>query len=116
MERLPAELVDAYRTRGVAWAHEAKLDEAVADLSIAIRLQKDDARRHYERASLLEKAGKIKDTVADYQWVGVLYLDRKVLEQARECQDILRRLGAHDDAAALAKRIDDARPQSDLPR
>jgi tetratricopeptide (TPR) repeat protein len=116
VERPPTELVDAYRTRSVAWAHEAKLDEAVADLSIAIRLQKDDARLHYERASLLEKAGKITDAVADYKWAGLLYLDGQALEQARECQDILRRLGAHDDAAALAKRIDDARPKSDLPR
>lgn len=71
---------------------------------------------HYERASLLEKAGKIQDAVADYKWAGLLYLDGQALEPARECQDILRRLGAHDDAAALAKRIDDARPQSDLPR
>jgi hypothetical protein len=63
----------------MAWAHEGKLDEAVADLSVAIRLQKDDARLHYERA-------------------------------------YLRRLGALDDAAALAKRIEDARPKSDLPR
>jgi len=75
-----------------------------------------EERLHYERASLLEKAGKIKDAVADYKWAGLLYLDGKALEQARECQDILRRLGAYNDAAALAKRIDDARPQSDLPR
>jgi tetratricopeptide (TPR) repeat protein len=94
----------------------AKLDEAVADLSIAIRLQQDDARLHYERASLLEKAGKIRDAVADYKWAGLLYPGWTGAGQARECQDILRRLGAHDDAAALAKRIDDARPQSDLPR
>jgi len=82
VERPPAELVDAYRTRGVAWGHEGKLDEAVAD----------------------------------YKWAGLLYLDGKAIEQARECQDILRRLGAHADEAALAKRIDDARPKSDLPR
>jgi tetratricopeptide (TPR) repeat protein len=116
VERPPADLVDAYRTRGMAWAHEGKLDEAVADLSVAIRLQKDDARLHYERAYLLEKAGKTQDAVADYKWAGLLYLDGKALAQARECQDVLRRLGALDDAAALARRIEDARPKSDLPR
>ena len=116
VERPPAELVDSYRTRGVAWAHEGKFDDAVADLSIAISLQKDDARLHYERAYLLEKAGKVKDAVADYRWAGLLYVDGKAIEQARECGDILRRLGAQDEAAALAKRIEDARPKSDLPR
>lgn len=82
VERPPAELVDSYRTRGVAWAHEGKLDEAVAD----------------------------------YQWAGLLYLDGKSVEQARERIDLLRRLGASDEAAALTKRIEEARPKSDLPR
>jgi tetratricopeptide (TPR) repeat protein len=117
VERPPAELVDSYRTRGLAWAHDGKLDEAVADLSVAIRLLKDDARLHYERGYLLEKAGRRGEAVKDYRWAGLLYLDGKHFDQARECQDVLRRLGAQDEAAALAARLEDARrPKSDLPR
>lgn len=76
IERATKEHVDSYRSRGMAWAEEGKFSQAIADLNTAIKLRKDNARLYYDRASVKEKAGKVKGAVADYKRAGLLYYDR----------------------------------------
>jgi tetratricopeptide (TPR) repeat protein len=108
------EYVDSYRTRGVARAHEGDHDAAIGDVSTAIRLRRHNARLHYERAYLKERAGRAEDARIDAYNAGRLYLDRGEKEDAAECVSMLDRLGAHEDADNLRIRMA-ARKPSDLP-
>lgn len=98
LEQAKAEHVDSYRTRGMTWGHEGKFDQAVDDLSIAMKLRKNDPALQYERAYLEEKGGRKKEAVADYKRAGLLYADSGYRKKAEECIQKLAELGAQKEA------------------
>ena len=110
--------IDCYRTRGVAQAHLNKYPEAIADISIAIKLRKDDPKLLYERGYLEEKAGMKKDAIPDYHRAGMLYADLfpPARESAEECIARLDNLGATAEANAVRLKLIPKTPKSDLPR
>jgi tetratricopeptide (TPR) repeat protein len=114
LEQASEEHVDSYRTRGMTWANQGDYARGIADLDIAVRLQKNDARLHYERAYLREKAGRNAEAAADYKLAGLIYFDYGDRRKAEECLAALERLKAGKEAAELKKRLD-AKKDSDLP-
>jgi tetratricopeptide (TPR) repeat protein len=116
VEQPSAEYIDCYRTRGVALSHLNKYKEGIADLSIAIRLRKDDPKLLYERGYLEEKAGLKKDAVPDYHRAGMIYADGSAREQAQECVARLDGLGAKAEADAVRLKLAPRTRKSDLPK
>ena len=115
-EEIPkAEHVDSYRNRGVAFAHENRFKEAVADLAIAVRLRKDDPRLLFERGHLEEKAGLKADAVADFSRAGLIYADGHAEKPARDCAERLRKLDAGAAAEAIEKRLKPKARGNELP-
>ena len=104
----------AYRSRGLAWSWEAKWDDALRDFDIALKLDKDNPKLHFERGYLAEKA-KHSDAAKFYLRAGLLYFDGRNRAKANDCLDALKRLGARSEAAQLQKKIEGAAPKSDLP-
>jgi tetratricopeptide (TPR) repeat protein len=105
LEQPKAEYIDSYRSRGVARGHLNDWDGAVADLTTAMRLRKDDARLHYERGYLAEKAGRAAEAVADYFRAGLIYSDEGAKSLVRKCASALERLGAETRAQSLTERL-----------
>ena len=115
VERPPEALIDSYRTRGLAWAHESKWSEAIADVSVASQLDKDNPQHYYERAHLEDKAGRKNDAVSNFQRAALLYFDAGRRKNAEQCLARLRELGAEAQAREVEGRINAAKPKSDLP-
>jgi tetratricopeptide (TPR) repeat protein len=116
VEQPSAEYIDCYRTRGVAQAHLNKYKEGIADLSIAIKLRKDDPKLLYERGYLEEKAGLKRDAVPDYRRAGMIYADGSARKSAEECVARLDGLGAKAEADAVRLKMAPKTPKSDLPK
>lgn len=114
LDKPPDEYVDSYRTRGVAKAHAGDYAAAIADLKIAVRLNRNNARLHFELGYLEEKAGRGQDARVDVHNAAVLYLDLGDKSGAEECVAALDRLGALEEADRLRIRMSGRRP-SDLP-
>lgn len=116
LEQPSAEYIDCYRTRGVALAHLNKYAEAIADVSIAVKLHKDDPKLLYDRGYLEEKAGRQKDAVRDYHRAGMLYADASVRDSAQECIVRLDALGATEQADDVRLMLVPKTPKTDLPK
>lgn len=116
LEQPSAEYIDCYRTRGVALSHLNKYSEGIGNLSIAIRLRKDDPRLLHDRGYLEEKAGRKQDAVGDYQRAGLLFADASARAAAQECVERLDGLGAKKEADAVRLKLAPRTPRSDLPR
>jgi tetratricopeptide (TPR) repeat protein len=115
VEQPSEEYIDCYRTRGVALSHLNKYKEGIGDLSIAIKLRKDDPKLLYERGYLEEKAGMKKEAIPDYQRAGLLYADRSARAQAQECVQKLDTLGAKNEADAVRLKMAPKTRKTDLP-
>jgi len=116
LEQPSDEYVDCYRTRGVALAHLNKYAKGIADLSIAVKLHKDDAKLLYDRGYLEDKAGMKKDAVRDYYRSGMLYADSSAREPAQECIVRLEGLGAKEQADTVRQQLIPKTPKTDLPK
>ena len=116
VEQPSAEYIDCYRTRGVAEAHLNKYKEGISDLSIAIKLRKDDAKLLFERGYLEEKAGLKRDAVPDYHRAGMIYADGSAKQQAQDCVAKLDSLGAKAEADEIRRKLAPKAPKSDLPK
>ena len=121
LEEPSDEYVDCYRTRGVALAHLNKYAEGIADLSIAVKLHKDDPKLLYDRGYLEEKADMKKDAVWDYYRAGMVYADSaardsSAREQAQECIVRLDGLGAKEQADSVRQQLIPKKPKSDFPK
>lgn len=114
LEQPPEEYVDSYRTRGVAKAHAGDYEAAIGDLQTAVRLDRNNARLHFELGYLEEKAGRLEDARVDVHNAALLYLDAGDKGGAEDCVAALDRLGAVEEADALRIRMAGRRP-SDLP-
>jgi tetratricopeptide (TPR) repeat protein len=115
LEQPSNEYIDCYRTRGVAFSHLNKYKEGIADLSIAIKLRKDDPKLLYERGYLEEKAGLKKDAIPDYHRAGLIYADSSAKASAQECVTRLDGLGAKLEADAIRLKMAPKTRKSDLP-
>jgi tetratricopeptide (TPR) repeat protein len=115
VEQPSDEYIDCYRTRGVAQSHLNKYKEGVGDLSIAIKLRKDDPKLLFERGYLEEKAGMKKEAIPDYQRAGLLYADGSARTQAQECVAKLDGLGAKAEADAVRLKMAPKTRKTDLP-
>lgn len=113
LEQPPEEYVDSYRTRGVAKAHEGDYAAAITDVEIAVRLDRHNARLHFELGYLEEKADRLRDARVHVYNAAVLYLDAGDKSGAEECVVALSRLGAEEEADTLRVRM--AGRKSDLP-
>ena len=116
VEQPSAEYIDCYRTRGVALSHLNKYNEGIADLSIALRLRKDDPKLFYERGYLEEKGGRKNEAIADYQRAGLLYADSGMRPEGQECVARLDGLGAASEADTVRLKLAPRTRKSDLPR
>jgi tetratricopeptide (TPR) repeat protein len=116
VEQPSAEYIDCYRTRGVALSHLDKYAQGIADVSIAIKLHKDDPKLLYERGYLEEKSGVKKDAILDYHRAGMLYADASARKPAEECVVRLDGLGATAEADAVRLKLAPKTPKSDLPK
>jgi tetratricopeptide (TPR) repeat protein len=116
LEQPSAEYIDCYRTRGVALSHLNKIKDGIADLSIAIKLRKDDPKLLYERGYLEEKAGLKKDAIPDYHRAGMIYADSSARASAQECVARLDGLGAKMEADAVRLKMAPKTPKTDLPK
>jgi tetratricopeptide (TPR) repeat protein len=116
LEQPSAEYIDCYRTRGIALSHLNKYKEGIADVSIAIKLRKDDPKLLYERGYLEEKAGMKKEAIPDYQRAGLLYADSSAKASAQECVTRLDGLGAKAEADAVRLKLAPKTRKSDLPK
>lgn len=116
LEQPSEEYIDCYRTRGIALSHLNKYKEGIADVSIAIKLRKDDPKLLYERGYLEEKAGMKKDAVPDYHRAGMIYADTSARAQAQECVAKLDGLGAKAEADAVRLKMAPKTKKSDLPK
>ena len=116
VEQPSQEYIDCYRTRGVALSHLNKYKEGIADVSIAIKLRKDDPKLLYERGYLEEKAGMKKEAVPDYHRAGLLYADAHAKASAQECVARLDGLGAKTEADAVRLKLAPKTPKTDLPK
>jgi tetratricopeptide (TPR) repeat protein len=116
VEQPTPEYIDSYRSRGVALSHLNKYKEGIADLSIAIKLQKDDPKLLYERGYLEEKAGLKKDAIPDYHRAGMLYADGSAKAEAQLCVTRLDTLGAKTEADAVRLKMAPKTRKSDLPQ
>lgn len=114
LEEPPKEYVDSYRTRGVAKAHAGDYPSAIADVKIAVRLNRNNARLHFELGYLEEKAGRVEDARVDVHNAALLFLDAGDKGGAEECVAALDRLGAVEEADKLRIRMAGRRP-GDLP-
>ncbi|HYL97986.1 MAG TPA: hypothetical protein VEZ90_03450 [Blastocatellia bacterium] len=115
-EQPSVEYIDCYRTRGVALAHLNKYSEGIADVSIAIKLHKEDPKLLYERGYLEEKAGLKKEAVPDYHRAGLIFADGHAVDSARECSAHLDGLGARAEADAIRLLLAPKTPKTDLPK
>jgi tetratricopeptide (TPR) repeat protein len=115
LEQPKPEHIDSYRMRGLAWSHEGKFSEAIADCDTALKLKKDDAPLTFEKAYLEQKAGKTKEAVADYRRAGLLYADRGSTSDALTMAKTLDQMGAKMESEEIVKRVEDAKPKSVLP-
>jgi tetratricopeptide (TPR) repeat protein len=115
LEQPSGEYIDCYRSRGVAQAHLNKYPEAVADVSIAIKLRKDDPKLLYERGYLEEKAGRKNEAIPDYQRAGLLYADGFAKQEAQECIAHLDNLGAKAQADQIRLKLAPKTKKTDLP-
>ena len=113
-EKPPDFYIEAYRRRGLAWSWEAKWDEALRDFDITLKLDKDNAKLHFERGYLAEKA-KRADASKFYLRAGLLYWDGHNRAKANECLEALKRVGAKNEAAQLQKKMEGGAVKSDLP-
>lgn len=116
LEQPSAEYIDCYRTRGVALSHLNKYGDGIGDLSIAIRLRKDDPRLLHDRGYLEEKAGRKPDAIGDYQRAGLLFADASARAAAQECVERLDGLGAKTEADSVRLKLAPRTPKSDLPK
>ena len=116
LEQSSDEYTDCYRSRGVALAHLNKYPEGIADLSIALRLRKDDPKLIYERGYLEEKAGLKNDAIPDYHRAGMIFADSHAKASAQECIARLDGLGAKYQADAIRVLLAPKTPKSDLPK
>lgn len=116
VEQPTPEYIDCYRTRGVALSNLNKYKEGIADLSIAIRLRKDDPKLLYERGYLEEKAGAKQDAIPDYYRSGMIYADSSARALAQDCVARLDGLGAKKEADAVRLKLAPKAPKSDLPK
>jgi tetratricopeptide (TPR) repeat protein len=116
LEQPSAEYIDCYRTRGVALSHLNKYKDGIADLSIAIKLRKDDPKLLYERGYLEEKAGLKKEAIPDYHRAGMIYADSSARASAQECVARLDGLGAKAEADAVRLKMAPKTPKTDLPK
>jgi tetratricopeptide (TPR) repeat protein len=114
LEQPSDEYVDSYRTRGVAQAHTGDYPAGIANVKIAVRLDPNNARLHFELGYLEEKAGRVEEARVDVHNAALLYLDRGDKSGAEECVAALDRLGAVEEADKLRIRMSGRRP-SDLP-
>jgi tetratricopeptide (TPR) repeat protein len=115
LEQPSMEYIDSYRTRGVALSHLNKYKEGVGDLSIAIKLRKDDPKLLYERGYLEEKAGMKKEAIPDYHRAGLIYADGSAKALAQECVTHLDNLGAKAEADAVRLKLAPKTKKTDLP-
>lgn len=115
LEQPKPEHIDSYRMRGLAWSHEGKFAEGIADCDTALKLKKDDAPLTFEKAYLEQKAGKTKEAVADYRRAGLLFIDRGSSRDALLMAKALEDLGAKTESEEIVKRLEEAKPKSDLP-
>lgn len=116
VEQPSAEYIDCYRTRGVALSHLNQYPQGIADISIAIKLHKDDAKLLYERGYLEEKADMKREAIQDYHRAGMLYADASARTPAQECVVRLDGLGATAEADDVRLKIAPKTPKSDLPK
>jgi tetratricopeptide (TPR) repeat protein len=116
VEQPSAEYIDCYRTRGVALSHLNKYPLGIADLSIAIKLQRDNPKLLYERGYLEEKSGEKRNAILDYHRAGMLYADASARKPAEECVVRLDGLGAMAEADAVRLKLAPKTPKSDLPK
>ncbi len=114
LERPPEFYIEAYRRRGLAWSWESKWDEALRDFDLALKLDKDNPKLHFERAYLSEKA-KRPDAAKFYLRAGLLYFDGRNRAKATESLDALKRLGAKGEAAQLQRKMEGGAAKSELP-
>jgi len=116
LEQPSDEYVDCYRTRGVALAHLNKYADGIGDLSIAVKLHKDDPKLLYDRGYLEDKAGMKNDAVRDYYRAGMVYADSSAREPAEECIARLDGLGAKEQADTVRRQLIPKKPKTDLPK
>jgi len=116
LEQPSAEYIDCYRSRGVAQAHLNRYNEGIGDLSVALKLRKDDPKLLYERGYLEEKAGRPKEAIPDYHRAGMIYADASVRAEAQECVTRLDGLGAKAEADAVRLKLAPKTRKSDLPK
>lgn len=109
LEQAKPEHVNAYKMRARAWAEEAKPSEALADMTTAIKLRKQDADLYLERADLREKAGLIPEAIADYRLSALLFMDRGDITRAEETNENLARLKATKEFQEVKGRIQEKR-------
>jgi tetratricopeptide (TPR) repeat protein len=115
LEQPTENYIDSYRSRGVALSHLNRFDEAVADLTIALKLRKDDPRLLFEKGYLEEKAGRKKDAAVDYKRAGLIYADGYDRKAAQDCATHLDALGAKPEADAVRHQMEPKKAKTDLP-
>ncbi|MBI4911934.1 MAG: hypothetical protein HY823_04280 [Acidobacteria bacterium] len=115
LERPPAHYIASYRLRGLAWSWESAWEPALADFASALKLDRNNAQLHGERAYLAEKAGRKADAVEGWLRAGLLHADARAAAKAQEAAGNLERLGAKKEAAQVRAKVEEGRPKSDLP-
>jgi tetratricopeptide (TPR) repeat protein len=115
VEQPPDSYIDSYRSRGVALAHLNRYSDAIADLSIALKLRKDDPKLLYERGYLEEKGGRKSDAIPDYSRAGLIYADAHARQPASDCIARLDGLGAKAESDAIRRKLEPRKAKSDLP-
>jgi hypothetical protein len=100
----------------VALSHLNKYKEGIGDVSIAIKLNKDNPKLLYERGYLEEKAGMKKEAIPDYHRAGMLYADGRANASAQECVTRLDTLGAKTEADAIRLKMAPKTKKTDLPQ
>ena len=115
VEEQTPEYIGAYRSRGVALSHLNKYKEGIADVSVAIKLNKDNPKSLYERGYLEEKGGMKREAIPDYHRAGMLYADGFAKAEAQQCVTRLDNLGAKTEADAIRLKMAPKTKKTDLP-
>ncbi|HDN79272.1 MAG TPA: tetratricopeptide repeat protein [Chloroflexi bacterium] len=91
--------------KGIEYARQGKLDEAVAEFKEAIRLEPDNAKAHYNLGLVYDKQGQFDQAIAEYKEAirldpnhvparnnlgGIYYNQKRFDEAAAEFKEVIR--------------------------
>jgi len=108
-EQPKPEHIEAYKMRARAWVEEGKLAPGIDDLSLCVKLRKQDADLYLERAMLREKTNLMPEAISDYRLSALLFMDRGDLTRAEEAARNLDRLKAINEYKEVYGRIQEKR-------